>query len=159
MPLSEIRQSDEWMIWNWIREKWAPSKKSSYRLYFKRLKYESRGIINGVRVQNRLEKRGFRILDTSEMSFSHQKELFSATSTVCSTTGASLLNMIFLRENSKILEIGYPSGDSWQFLADLLGMNYSRLEIESRLPIKTLETLDFYYARLKKIDRLVSNLI
>lgn len=153
----KIIQSDEWIMWNWLRKRWSPLRKSNQKLYLTRLKHESRGIINGVGVQNRLAKHGFKIIDTKELSFKNQKDLFSNSSSLCSTTGASLLNMIFFPQNSQILEIGYPSGDSWKFLADLLGMSYRRYEIKSRLPTRILENLDFYFARLDKIDNLINN--
>lgn len=155
MALSDIKQSDEWIVWNWLREKWAPPKRGNFKLYLPRLKFESRGLVNGINIENHLVRRGFNVLNTRKASFEYQKECLSKTDIMCTTTGASLMNMIFLPENTKILEIGYPSGDSWRFLADLLGMTYISYVMESKVPTSVLESLDFYYARINKIDSII----
>jgi hypothetical protein len=160
MPLQLIQESDEWLIWSWLRKRFIINQKPELLLYLPRDKYESRGILNSGILGDKLARHNFEILDTKKSSFRNQLTKFQNSKILCSTTGASLMNMIFAPIGATILEITYPSNDSWKFLAKLCELNYVNVPIKSILPNALNESLDVYIAPvfglLNKIQELNS---
>ena len=151
MPFQVLQGSDEWRTWAWLRDRFLIDKVSEILLYLPREKYQSRGILNSRSLSKKLLNKNFQILNTERSSFYTQRTKFNNSKIVCSTTGASLMNMIFMPKGATVLEITYPSGDSWEFLAKLCELNYINLPIRSYLPQTLNESLDIYLAPVSRI--------
>lgn len=151
MPLSVIQDSDEWKTWSWLRSEFLLDSNPYFHLYLPRSHFQSRGIFNSKSLERKLRKEKFEIFDTEFSSFAMQRNKFNNAKIICCTTGASLLNMIFMPRGSTVLEISYPSKDSWKFLANLCELKYYNLPIRSFLPEAAIESLDVYIAPVYKI--------
>jgi hypothetical protein len=158
MPFHLIQGSDEWRTWSWLRNKFLINKISEIFLYLPRERYEARGILNSRYLCKKLLNYNFQILKTEHSSFYSQRTKFSNSKIVCSTSGASLMNMIFMPKGATVLEITYPRGDSWEFLAKLCELNYVKLPIRSFLPQKLNESLDIYVAPVSRILKRIEEL-
>jgi hypothetical protein len=151
MPFQLVQDSDEWRTWSWLRSRFLVDKVSEISLYLPRERHQSRGILNSRYLSRKLRDSNFQILNTEHASFHLQRTKFGSSKKVCSTTGASLMNMIFMPKGTTVLEITYPSGDSWEFLANLCELNYINLPIKSVLPQTLNESLDIYIAPVSRI--------
>jgi hypothetical protein len=151
IPFQIVQDSDEWRTWAWLRNRFLVDKVSEISLYLPREKFQSRGILNSRYLSRKLLNNDFQILNTEHVSFHLQRSMFGSSKKVCSTTGASLMNMIFMPKGTTVLEITYPSGDSWEFLANLCELNYINLPIRGFLPQTLNESLDIYIAPVSRI--------
>lgn len=158
IPFQLVQGSDEWRTWAWLRNRFLVDKVSEISLYLPREKYQSRGILNSRYLSRKLLSNNFHILNTEHTSFNLQRSMFASSKKVCSTTGASLMNMIFMPKGATVLEITYPSGDSWEFLANLCELNYINVPIKSFLPQTLNESLDVYLAPVSRILKSIQEL-
>lgn len=93
------------------------------RLYITRRNSRGRKIQNDVEVSDFLGSVGFQTVDLDKMGFAEQVRIFSNCELLVSIHGAGLTNLIFMRENSQVVEI-YPKGFS---LKDYFNACYYRL--------------------------------
>jgi capsular polysaccharide biosynthesis protein len=157
--LEDLRMSDEWRVWSYLRGLSNVTTLRNEILYLPRQKFESRGIQNSVSLEKSLSKNGFEVFDTSKVDFYSQYLHFNNSKLVCSTSGASLANMIFMPPGSTLLEITYPFGHSWKFLAELCGIQHVNFPISSPRPKRLENTLDTYYVNKKKLNRLIDTIV
>ena len=150
--LSELKLTDEWRVWSWIRNFYKVDTLNAETIYLPRDKSESRGILNSESLQRFLINNNVGILNTSKEDFHSQLARFRNTKIVCSTSGASLVNLIFMPAGSTLLEITYPVGHSWKFLADLCGIKHISYPITSIKPKKLESMLDTYYVSKNKLN-------
>jgi hypothetical protein len=151
--VEELRLGDEFKTWSFLREHFKQEYSNTGQVYLPRQRQESRGLLNDSSVQKALKRYGFQTLDASEENFNSQLETFSQAKTFCSTSGAGLLNMIFMPEASRVIEIVFPSGHSWKFLSDLFNIRLNRVEVSSHLPKKLEHAIDTYYLPLSRIKK------
>lgn len=156
--LEELKLTDEWRVWSWIRDFFQVDVLNSEITYLQRDKFESRGIINSNSLQRFLIDNNVNVLNTSKEDFSSQLLRFRNTKVVCSTSGASLVNLIFMSANSTLLEITYPFGHSWKFLADLCGIKHINYPITTIKPKKFESVFDTYYVNGKKLNSTLQKL-
>jgi hypothetical protein len=157
--LEDLKITDEWRVWSYLRGLSSATTLSNEVLYLRRGKSESRGIQNSVSLEKSLSKNGFKVLDTSKAGFYSQYLHFNNSKLVCSTSGASLANMIFMPTGSTLLEITYPFGHSWKFLADLCGVQHINFPISSIKPKQLENALDTYFVKKKKLNNVIRTLI
>ncbi|MDC7682874.1 glycosyltransferase family 61 protein [Asticcacaulis sp. BYS171W] len=102
-----------------------PAPKIRRRLYVPRR--HTRVVLNDDAVRACLTPYGFEIVDTDQLSFAEQVEIFSAAEAVVAPHGAALTNLIFARPNCKVLEFFPPFGGSASFyyIAHALGFDYA----------------------------------
>ncbi|MFA5312786.1 MAG: glycosyltransferase family 61 protein, partial [Methanomassiliicoccales archaeon] len=76
-----------------------------------------------------LQKRGFRIVKCEIMSFDEQAKLFSTASVIIGPHGAGMTNVLFAKNNAKILEMRNQTyhGNCYLLLCNKLGFNYYNL--------------------------------
>lgn len=118
------------------------------RIYVSRSKFAKRTIINESEVLATIEKFGFKIIFNEDYTFFEQVAIYSNAKYLVSIHGAGLTNMLFMAENSKILEINKkkanttdpPSFVFW-YLADALKFDYL---LQLCQPLHLDE--DYYYA-------------
>ena len=157
--LDNLRMSDEWRVWSWIRNISNFNTLGNEVLYLPRRKSESRGIYNSVSLEETLDKNNVKILETSQSDFYTQCLHFNNSKLVCSTTGASLVNMIFMPSGSTLLELTYPSGLSWKFLAELCGIQHISFPMNSLKPKELENMFDTYYVNKKKLNQVIEKLV
>jgi capsular polysaccharide biosynthesis protein len=75
------------------------------RIYISRSNAKLRRIVNEAEVSELLKSRGFTVLQTENLTFCEQVELFKNCKFLVAQHGAGLTNMIFMPEGSKILEL------------------------------------------------------
>jgi capsular polysaccharide biosynthesis protein len=102
---------------------------SSYeKIYISRNKGKKRLLMNEDEIIPILQRHGYKIIYTEEMSISDQINIFSRVKSLISIHGAGLTNMVFMPEGAKILEIRNPLPDHMNncflSLADTMGHNY-----------------------------------
>ena len=110
--------------------------KSFRKLYISRRKAKFRKVLNEGDVENILRKFDFETVVLEDISFLEQIRLFSETSVLLGVHGAGLTNMIFMRENSKAIELR-SEGDK---------NNNCYFSLASAM------TLDYYYITCKATD-------
>jgi len=150
--LKDLKLTDEWRVWSWIRNFYKVDSYNNEVLYLPRIKSESRGILNSKSLHKFLNKNNVHVFDTSKENFPTQLKKFRDAKLVCSTSGASLINLIFMPAESTLLEITYPLGHSWKFLADLCGIKHISYPITTIKPKKFESTLDTYYVNKNKLN-------
>lgn len=101
------------------------------RLYLSRQKADKRRVNNEDEVVCVLKKYGFNVINNEDYSFYEQISLFSNATHVFSIHGAGLTNMLFMNENSVVLEMHKRKTNStdWHsfafwYLADALNLQY-----------------------------------
>jgi hypothetical protein len=156
--LEQLKQSDEWGVWSWIRNFFQVDELSNEITYLPRGKSESRGIVNSNSLQKLLINNNVGVLNTAKEDFSSQLVRFRNTKLVCSTSGASLVNLIFMPAGSSLLELTYPVGHSWKFLADLCGIKHVNYPITAIKPKKLESVFDTYYVNRKKLNATLQRL-
>lgn len=87
-----------------IRSKIKLNKKSFKRVYISR-RYSRRCLVNEKLVENFLKKKKFKILYMEKLSFFQQMNYSANADIMVGPYGAGLINCIFLKKGSKILEI------------------------------------------------------
>ncbi len=149
--IDSLSTTDEWRTWLYIRSLVQFSGNCDEKLYIPRLAHESRGLLNSRKISRAVKQSRFSILNPTQLSFQTQVELISKSGVLCSTSGASLLNMIFMPRASKVLEITYPVGHSWKFLADLLELNHFTVQVSSPIPTRLENAIDSYFLSPRKL--------
>jgi hypothetical protein len=156
--VTELELTDEWRVWSWIRDFCKVASFNNEITYLPRSKSESRGILNSESLHKFLSKNNVSILHTSKEDFHSQLARFRNSKLVCSTSGASLVNLIFMPADSTLLEITYPVGHSWKFLADLCGIRHIRYPVTSIKPKKLESMLDTYYVSKNRLNATLQKL-
>lgn len=110
---------------------------SNKRVYIKRSKNAKRKIINESELFPILIDKGFTIIEMENLSFKQQFDLISECNALIGLHGAGLTHMLWMSENSKILEIRAKDDFS----------NNCFFSLASNINIK------YYYALAKKINK------
>lgn len=84
------------------------SKGETRRIYVSRRKANKRRIMNERDILGMLSQFGFAVVETEDLSFREQVDLFSGCEYFISIHGAGLMNMLFMPEGGKVLEIRKP---------------------------------------------------
>lgn len=118
------------------------------KVYLSRQKAKRRRILNPEPLEEFLTAKGFEIVFTEEMSLRDQIKLFYETETLITVHGAGLSNILFMQENTNVIEIrknclGYhPCGkkqttelqNTYWNLANIKGLNYFYLPCPAESP-------------------------
>lgn len=81
------------------------SGKQTFKIFITRRKAAYRNIFPQLEVEALFEKYGLRIVETDQMTFQEQINLFASCSHLAGAHGAGLANMTFMKKGSKVLEI------------------------------------------------------
>lgn len=121
-----------------IKEKIIPTKPTPNRIYISRRK--NRMVENETDVFGLLKNMGFEMIRCEDLSFEDQVKTFSNADVVVSPHGAGLTNLLFAKDNAKVLELRSPTyfGRCYYYLSRHLGFQYYSLYGEGKLP-KTKE--------------------
>lgn len=96
-------------------------------IFLTRRKSRSRKILNEQEIYNFLDENSFSVIETDEMSFLEQVNLFSNANILISSHGAGLTNMVFMPENSIIIELmpEYSKYDKFEINKCFENMSYA----------------------------------
>lgn len=96
-------------------------------IYISRKSAPRRKIANEEELIPLLSQAGFETVYCEDLSFDHQRLLFSKTKVLISNHGAGLTNMIFMAKSTSVLELRYKDdnhNNCYFSLASALGINY-----------------------------------
>lgn len=96
-------------------------------IYVSRKSSRKRKVINEAEIEETLKRYGFEIIETDNLSFSDQINLFNSAKWFISIHGAALTNIIFMNSNTNILEFREESDASnncYFSLASAMSVNY-----------------------------------
>jgi capsular polysaccharide biosynthesis protein len=97
------------------------------KIYISRQNAKRRKVINEENVISILEKYGFKILFSENLSLAEQITIFNNASVVIGLHGGGLTNIMFMKENSSVLELklkGDSDNHCYFFLANAKNLNY-----------------------------------
>lgn len=142
IPLGEYATLCEYMpYWtiDFLRESFLPKienmqKDFSKKIFISRQDGGSRKMMNEDEIFAEFEKKGFVRYQLSKLSFLEQVYLFHQADTVVGAHGAGLMNIVFCRQGTKIIEIFQArSTCTFSYLSESLGLDYT--------PVKTMKFL------------------
>jgi capsular polysaccharide biosynthesis protein len=138
----------------------SPERSKQGRLVFVSRNSGSRSLINALRVEKMLRKEGFDVIDPSQMSFLSQVRAFQAADKIVLAGGASMANLIFCSEGTKIVLLrsrftrGYKMPEILASLSSSLVVSISGLPVGTLFRNSYLEKIHSHYMvpihRLKK---------
>ena len=144
-------KSDEARVWNFFRSRLgAHDRQGSELIYIPRQRKESRGIYNDKSVDKLFRELGFLIVDPNLMSALELLELLSKARLLCTTDGAAMTNMIFMKPGSTIIEL-YTKKPGWKNMTDTLGLQHFSFKVRSMFPIRIQSIFDTYYTPIKSL--------
>jgi len=116
-------------------------KNNELKIYISRQNSSYRNLINEDDITKILKNKGFEIIDTYNMSIAEQIELFSSAKIVISPTSSALTNLVFCKENTKVIEITPQYNhqyenffkEKYSKICEVLNLNYSCIAAD---PIK-----------------------
>jgi capsular polysaccharide biosynthesis protein len=97
------------------------------KVYISRYNARRRKVTNEVEMVHMLRKMGFEIHMLENYSLKQQIQLFQESALVLSNHGAGLTNIMFMKPESKVLELKSENNDYWCYysLANVFGLKYA----------------------------------
>jgi hypothetical protein len=144
-------KSDEARVWNFFQSRLGYHNEEGGRLiYIPRQRKESRGIYNDKSVSKMFEELGFLIVDPNLKSADELLDLLSKARLLCTTDGAAMTNMIFMKPGSLILEL-YTQKPGWINMTEVLGLEHFGFKVRSMFPTRIQSIFDTYYVPIKSL--------
>ena len=156
--IKPICDSYDTVLVNEIREfyrqysatKTASSLKMGKKIFLSRKKSTQRKIVNEAEVEALMIKHGFQVVYNEDLSFWEQVSVYANANCLVSIHGAGLTNMIFMEDNSTILELHKrkTNAKDWHslaywYLADALNFTYYHQICDPRDKEEHFFTADF----------------
>jgi hypothetical protein len=116
--------------------------KPGRRIYVSRADAVYRKALNGEEIERMVSAFGFEIITLSQMSFLEQAAVFYSSDVIVAEHGSGLANLVFCREETKVIEIFSPFRmyPCFYAIAESVGLQY-----------------DFFIAELDQISPLIAN--
>jgi capsular polysaccharide biosynthesis protein len=133
------------------------------RVYISRSLAKTRRIINESEVSILLKQLDFHICHFEELTFIEQMNIAASARILISPHGAGLTHIMFLEQNSSVLELrtkGNPQNNCYFNLSDAFGIDYYYLMCNSKENNNDFQNDDMFVdlTKLKElIDRIISN--
>jgi capsular polysaccharide biosynthesis protein len=115
-------------------------RKAEGKIYISRAKADKRKIVNEISVLNTVEKLGYQIAITEDLSFIDQIQLMHRSKVILGLHGAGLTNMLFMPTGSVVVEIrkeGDTHNNCYFSLSSALGHRYYYVVAQSSSPSDT----------------------
>lgn len=158
-PMGDFDKIGLLFLRNKIRERIIPEQNYPSRVYISRRK--NRMVENETEVTDLLKKIGFVVIKCEDLSFEEQVKTFSNADVVIAPHGAGLTNLLFAKDNTKVLELRSPQyfGRCYYYLSNHLGFQYYSLYGEGKLPETKEEVAKSLYENMRiNIPRLQQTL-
>jgi len=142
-----------------IKNRVVPSKDSPKRIYISRK--TTRVVENEAEVMELLSKYGFVFVRCEELSFEDQVKTFYNVEVVVAPHGAGNTNLLFAKDNAKLLELRSPNyfGRTYYYLCNHLGFDYYSLYGKGKIPTTAKESSAFLQSNMNiDISRLKRSL-
>lgn len=81
----------------------SPTKETFDKIYISRKNVISRSITNEDAVEQLFKSYGFKIIDTTHLSFTEQIRLFQSAKVIASPAGAAMANLVFCKPNTHVI--------------------------------------------------------
>lgn len=144
-------KSDEARVWNFFQSRLGHcNEQGSKLIYIPRQRRESRGIYNDKSVSKLFQELGFLIVDPNLKSANELMDLLSTARLLCTTDGAAMTNMIFMKPGSAIFEL-YTQKPGWINMTKALGLQHLGFKVRSLFPIRIQSIFDTYYVPIKAL--------
>lgn len=131
--------------------------KNKSKIYLTRENARYRKVTNEANVRKLLSSYGFKIIDCDVLSWLEQTRIFYNSDTLVTINGSGLTNMLYMSDNSKILEFRHPSGTEQNH-------NYSQscsLGNDYYFLVGEPENFNFHFSNLKidlnKLESIIKN--
>ncbi len=131
-PSMDINVIAPWKV-HGLRDLASSGKPSQHRsLYLSRTRAAVRRIANEKEILEILRQRNFEILESENLSFREQADLFASASVIVAPHGAALANIVFCQPGTRVVEISTRAGyrDWYWQLAAVAGLSYEVLEAQ-----------------------------
>ncbi|MEI9919274.1 MAG: glycosyltransferase family 61 protein [Bacteroidota bacterium] len=126
---------------HYLERRSAVTGNHSDKLYISRKKATKRRVVNEDEVEKMLRKYGFDCINNEDFDFHGQVSLFSTAKYVISIHGAGLTNMLFMKENSQVLELHKKRTNDYDwhsfafwYMSNALGFKYHQQVCEPEDP-------------------------
>lgn len=131
------------------------------RVFLTRSKKSGRYIENFFEIEPILEKYGFEIVDTANLTLDAQANLFNSIGFLISIHGAGEANIIFAKKNLRFLEINPLNRISCQFywLSEVLGIDYYDVILGGELPQTRTYPEGGFFLDTKKLEDAIIRLL
>ena len=120
---------------NFLKKKFLNTKKQKNKIFLNRLgdASKNRDIFNKKEILKIFIKKGFKIVDTSKLSLIKQIKLFNSAKYIAGVHGASFVNVIFCKKNTKVLELVLKKSkiNLYKNISKKAGLIFSILESEN----------------------------
>jgi len=144
-------ESDEARVWSFFQSRLEEhNEEGSKLIYIPRQRKESRGIYNEKSVSKLFEELGFLIVDPNLKSAYELLDLLSKARLLCTTDGAAMTNMIFMKPGSSILEL-YTQKPGWINMTEVLVLQHFGFRLRSMFPTRIQSIFDTYYVPIKSL--------
>ncbi len=143
-----------------LRKKFLPEiknyDKSFERIYISRNKATKRKIINEERVFNFLSRYGFKKVFLEDIEFIKQVEIFQSAKIIIAPHGAGLVNLVFCKPKTRVIEIFFPRyiNTCYFALSNQINLDYYYLLGEGRPLSKNREDYSIGNNILVDIEKL-----
>ncbi|WP_168193978.1 DUF563 domain-containing protein [Pontibacter sp. SGAir0037] len=107
------------------------------RIYISRKDSKMRNVINEIQLEKELKAQGFETIVSSQLSIKEKIKIFSQAEVVVSATGAGLINMLFCKPGTRLIEI-FNEGfviEPFYDIAPKIGLDYDYIICEGIRPI------------------------
>jgi len=155
--LDSVRNSDEFKTWNFLRQSFALHLTGDDSVYLPRPRIESRGLANNTFIEQKFIMSGGLIVRTSNLSLEDLLSTLNRVSIFCTTDGASMINMLFIRDQSTVVEIHPFHKAGWKNITTALGLNHISIRCKSVVPGRIKTTIDTYYVPRSSISKLLKS--
>lgn len=155
----EIEKSDEFRTWNYLRRASISANQASedtnkdLLVYLPRSKESSRGILFSELINKVLKYLGIVTVDATNLSFEEQLKIYRNVRLLLSSTGASLINSIFIPSKALLIELCFDKQISWGFLNKFIEIEYHKIYLQGIGTRKVRQVLDVYFLSPIKINK------
>jgi capsular polysaccharide biosynthesis protein len=146
---------------DWLRRKVAafmePAERADQLLYVSRRDSRNHAVLNEADIEDALQRRGFRIVTLTGMSFTEQVRTFSSARVIIGAVGAGMTNLMFAPLHAAVLEITNTHlrhmGEN-RAICQQLGLRYAEV-VSADYPAKQTAASPAYYDYYADIDAVV----
>ena len=119
---------------------------SIYKMcYITRGSDKRRNIINEYLLIDELKKRGVYILNTSNLCLKKQMQIFNNCELLIALHGACMSNILFMKSNTKVIEIFPPNYYKYTFkhLSQMCNLNYIGIDLDNSTSTKSEKYINY----------------
>jgi Glycosyltransferase 61 len=131
-PSMDINVIAPWKVYGLRDLPFSGEQNQHRRLYLSRARAAVRRIANENEISEVLRHRNFEIVETENLTWREQANLFAGASVIVAPHGAALTNIVFCKPGTRVVEVSTRAGyrDWYWQLAAVAGLSYEVLEAQ-----------------------------